>query len=221
LLEEAGDKQGDLLKNANAACDGLLALVSAVEAPTARAVLGYVAETGLFTIPDALAPFAIADEAGNVGDISYDSDDQSGEQEDGDLERLLGGWRQALEAPFDQLEKYDRYVRGASQFDTHQGVKGREFPRVMVVVSDAEAGGFMFGYDKLFGAKEKSKTDFANQAAGKETTVDRTRRLFYVTCSRAQQSLAVVYYATDPALAHKALITQGWFESEEIVLFEQ
>jgi DNA helicase-2/ATP-dependent DNA helicase PcrA len=61
----------------------------------------------------------------------------------------------------------------------------------MVVVSDTEARGFMFAHDKLSWAKEKSKTDFENEAAGKETSIGRTRRLFYATCGRAEQSLAV------------------------------
>ncbi|MDB5047766.1 MAG: uvrD/REP helicase N-terminal domain protein [Fibrobacteres bacterium] len=215
-LEEAGDRQSNVLSKTNATCDGLLALVSAAEKPTARAVLGYVAETGLFTLPDVLAPFAAADEAALVGEAGEDADDETGEEEENDLKSELGGWRLALEAPFDQIEKYDRYVRGVSQFDTHQGVKGLEFPRVMVIVSDEEARGFMFAYDKLFGTKEKSKTDLENEAFGKETTVDRTRRLFYVTCSRAEESLAVVYYAANPALAREAMIRQGWFKPEEI-----
>ncbi|HEU0072459.1 MAG TPA: UvrD-helicase domain-containing protein [Dehalococcoidia bacterium] len=219
-LEEAGDKQADLLSRAKAACDGLLALVSADGKPSARAVLRYVAETRLFTIPDVLAPFAIADEVVREGDPSRGTDDEAGEEEEIDLKSELGGWRQALEAPFDQIEKYDRYVQGVSQFDTHQGVKGLEFPRVMVIVSDEEARGFMFAYDKLFGVKEKSKTDLQNEEAGKETTIDRTRRLFYVTCSRAEESLAVVYYAADPAFARDAMIRQGWFEPNETELFE-
>ncbi len=209
-LEEAGDRQAEILGKAKTACDGLLALVSGDEPPTARTVLRYVAETCLFAIPDVLAPFVAADEV-----AAKDGADE-GEEEEIDLKSELGGWRQALEAPFDQIEKYDRYVRGVSQFDTHQGVKGLEFPRVMVVISDEEARGFMFNYDKLFGAKDKSKTDIDNEAAGKETTVDRTRRLFYVTCSRAEQSLAVVYYSADPALAREAMIRQGWFEPDEI-----
>ena len=44
-LEEAGDKQSDILSKAKAACDGLLALVSADEKPSARAVLGYARGT--------------------------------------------------------------------------------------------------------------------------------------------------------------------------------
>jgi len=113
----------------------------------------------------------------------------------------------------------DSYVQGLSPFDTHQGVKGLEFPRVMVIVSDEEARGFMFAYDKLFGGKEKSKTDLENEAAGKETSVDRTRRLFYVTCSRAEEGLAVVYYAADPPAARAAFSRQGWFTTDEIEIF--
>jgi DNA helicase II / ATP-dependent DNA helicase PcrA len=210
-LEAAGEKQIEILGNVRAACEGLLVLVDAKDAPTARAVLRYVAETNLFTIPDVLAPFAMPDVTGADGDADEEEDEADEKSE-------LGGWRLALDAPFEQIAKYDRYVRGVSQFDTHQGVKGLEFPRVMVVVSDDEARGFMFAYDKLFGAKEKSKTDLDNEAAGKETTVDRTRRLFYVTCSRAERSLAIVYYAAQPAQARDAMIRQAWFDAEEIEL---
>jgi DNA helicase-2/ATP-dependent DNA helicase PcrA len=90
---------------------------------------------------------------------------------------------------------------------------------IMVVVSDVDARGFMFAYDKLFETKAKSKTDLDNEAAGKETTIDRTRRLFYVTCSRAEQSLAGVFYTADPTLARDAMIRQEWFELGEIELF--
>ncbi|MGX1099547.1 UvrD-helicase domain-containing protein [Amorphus sp. MBR-141] len=218
-LEAAGEKQVEILSKAKAACDGLLALVNAVEKPTARSVLRYVAEANLFTIPEVLVPFSAADAVVAEGEIDAagDADDR---EEEFDVKSELGGWRLALEAPFDQIERYDRYVRGVSQFDTHQGVKGLEFPRVMVVVSDDEARGFMFAYDKLFETKAKSKTDLENEAAGKETTIDRTRRLFYVTCSRAEQSLAVVYYTTEPTMARDAMIRQEWFEPGEIELIE-
>jgi DNA helicase II / ATP-dependent DNA helicase PcrA len=219
-LEDAGDNQADILGKVKAACSGLFALVSADEKPSARSVLRYVADTRLFIIPDVLAPYAAADDIALRDDAGGDADAEAGEEEEVDLESELGGWRQALEAPFDQIEKYDRYVRGVSQFDTHQGVKGLEFPRVMVVISDDEARGFMFAYDKLFGAKEKSKADLDNEAAGKETTIDRTRRLFYVTCSRVEESLAVVYYAADPAYARDGMIKQGWLWHDEIEIVE-
>lgn len=214
-LEAAGEKQLEILGKVRAACDGLLTLVNADEKPTARSVLQYVAEKNLFTIPEVLVPFSAADAVVAEGEI-----DAAEQDEEVDVKSELGGWRLALEAPLDQIERYDRYVRGVSQFDTHQGVKGLEFPRVMVVVSDDEARGFMFAYDKLFATKAKSKTDLENEVAGKETTIDRTRRLFYVTCSRAERSLAVVYYTAEPALARDAMIRQEWFEPGEIELID-
>lgn len=209
-LRDAGEAQLSLLDRAKAACAGLMALVDGQPPASLRDVLRYVAENGLFTVPDVLVPFAAADPE------PADEDATEKDEEEVDIKSEIAAWRQALEAPFDQIDKYDRYVRGDSQFDTHQGVKGLEFPRVMVVISDEEARGFLFNYDKLFGTKGKSKTDLENEAAGKETTIDRTRRLFYVTCSRAERSLAVVYYAENPTALRDAMLQQGWFAGDEV-----
>jgi DNA helicase-2/ATP-dependent DNA helicase PcrA len=152
----------------------------------------------------------------NTGQDEQVDGAEDGEAEGTDTE--LSAWSKALEAPLSQIERYDLYVRGQSQFGTHQGVKGLEFPRVLVVINDDEARGFLFAYDKFFGTKEKSKTDIENEAAGRETGSDRTRRLFYVTCSRAEKSLAVVYYSPDPALSRDAIVQYGWFEQDEVEL---
>lgn len=45
--------------------------------------------------------------------------------------------RNALSVPFCELEKYSSYVTDNTRFATHQGVKGLEFPRVMVIMDDA------------------------------------------------------------------------------------
>lgn len=209
-LSDAGEAQQGLLDRAKGACVGLLALVDGQPSASLRDVLRYVAEHRLFTVPEVLLPFAAADPV----------DENDADEEEVDSKSEIAAWRQALEAPFGQIDKYDRYVRGVSQFDTHQGVKGLEFPRVMVVISDEEARGFLFNYDKLFGAKGKSKTDLDNEAAGKETTLERTRRLFYVTCSRAERSLAVVYYSENPAASRDALLQQGWFAEDEIEIVD-
>ena len=118
--------------------------------------------------------------------------------------------------PFAQIEPYAAYVSGEAQFGTHQGVKGLEFPRVMVIIDDSEARGFLFSYDKLFGTKEKTKTDLEHEREGKETGIDRTRRLFYVTCSRTQESLAIVAYSNDPEKVRTHVLSEGWFENGEV-----
>lgn len=61
----------------------------------------------------------------------------------------------------------------------------------MVILDDEEALGFLFSYKKLFGAKEPTTTDKQNE--WKETSIDRTRRLFYVTCSRAEKKFMNMY----------------------------
>jgi DNA helicase-2/ATP-dependent DNA helicase PcrA len=64
----------------------------------------------------------------------------------------------------------------------------------MVIMDDAEAKGFMFSYEKLFGAKDITSTDKKNEQEGRDTSIKRTSRLFYVACTRAEESLAVVAY---------------------------
>lgn len=123
----------------------------------------------------------------------------------------------ALEAPFSEIERYWEYINGNASFDTHQGVKGLEFDRVMVIIDEKSSHGTMFNYEKLFGIMPKSPTDLKNESEGKETTLDRTRRLLYVTCSRAIDSLAIVFYTDCIETTASALSQTGWFNENEII----
>ncbi len=217
-LEMAGEKQLELIRRAKIATETLHAMFKDGNVPTLLDVLSNVAESGLFTIPDALTPFAgLPDE--KPADEAKKRDDQ-GEEEGEDAKSELVVWRRALGTSFTEIEKYDRYVRGVSKFDTHQGVKGLEFPRVMVVISDEEARGFLFNFEKLFGVKEKTKADHDNEVDGRETSIDRTRRLFYVTCSRAEESLAIVYYSSRPDVVKRHVVHRGWFDEREVELVD-
>ena len=69
----------------------------------------------------------------------------------------------------------------------------------------------LFSYDKLFWVKELTKTDKMHIEAGKESSVDRTQRLFYVTCTRAKESLAIVMYTSDSEKIRNQAISKGWF----------
>ena len=75
----------------------------------------------------------------------------------------------------------------------------------------------MFNYEKLFGITPKSQTDLKNESEGKETILDRTRRLLYVTCSRAIDSLAIVFYTDSIETTASALFKTGWFNENEIM----
>jgi len=132
--------------------------------------------------------------------------------------RRRRGWCALFAAPWSELERYRCYLAGNSVLATHQVVKGSEFTHVMVVMDDKQSGGFLFSYDKLFGATELGKSDLENIEASKETTIDRSLRLLYVTCSRARETLALVLWAENPAEAlNFARNKSDWFTAEEIV----
>jgi DNA helicase-2/ATP-dependent DNA helicase PcrA len=205
-LKRAPDP-GILLREAQAAVAALLKLWDAGE-PTCGQVLDSIAESGLFDIPDVLKP---------VVEMRSSSATPKPEDEAADpvTEKVMA-LQGFLEAPFGQVSLYNRYVSGLASFDTHQGVKGLEFERVMVIMDDAEARGFMFGYNKLFGIEDVSANDIKNANEGRETGVDRTRRLLYVTCSRAEKSLSLVVYTDNPQAAKAHVLAQGWFKETEI-----
>lgn len=130
-------------------------------------------------------------------------------------------WAKILECHTTELKRYVNYIQGKSEFDTHQGVKGLEFARVMVVINDAEAGGRFFSYEKLFGAQDPSATDLKNRKEGKETSIDRTRRLLYVTCTRAIDSLAIVAYSSNPISVREQALENRWFAETEIEMISE
>lgn len=135
-------------------------------------------------------------------------------------EEDLQAWVMVMDLPINMVRGYDDYVNQRTRFDTHQGVKGLEFDRVMVIIDDSEAKGFMFSYDKLFGVKELTETDKKHIEAREESSVDRTQRLFYVTCTRAKESLAIVMYTSDSEKVKNQAISKGWFSEQEIVLLQ-
>lgn len=224
-LSAAGSNQLIQLQNTKAAVAELEKLWDNDAHPSFQQVLDTLAATNLFAIPEALAIFvsqadvnATREKPAEGNEVDDEGDEEEDEPSEVNIE--LERWRRFLSTPFDQIKAYAEYVAGTSPFGTHQGVKGLEFPRVKVVVSDEEARGFLFSYEKLFGAKAKSAADIRNEAAGDETTIDRTRRLFYVTCSRAMESLAIVAYSEQPDAVQARVVAEGWFTAEEVEVFK-
>lgn len=129
-------------------------------------------------------------------------------------------WRNAIAASYQQLTNYIKYIDDELKFSTHQSVKGLEYPRVLAILNDSESGGFMFKYEKMLEATPLSTTDEKNILEGKETVLDRTRRLFYVICSRAKESLAIVVYSENPQAVKDYVVSENWFTEEEVILLQ-
>lgn len=190
----------------NVKVQNLLALWSNDKPPSLMDILKEIKSSGLFHLPNVLK-LVLA----RVN--SEPSKDESNTEND---DEILLAWENALESSFDEIIKYNEYISDESAFGTHQGVKGLEYDRVMVVIDDEESKGFMFSYDKLFGIKPLTSTDEKNLKDGKETGVDRTTRLFYVACSRAKESLAIVAYTDNPESLKSNVVNYGWFTNEEV-----
>jgi DNA helicase II / ATP-dependent DNA helicase PcrA len=140
-----------------------------------------------------------------------------GEDDGEETSREIAAMDAFLACPAEQFRGYGRYVQQQSPFSTQQGIKGTEFERVLVVLDDDEGTHAQFSYDKYFGVKEPSKRDIENVRDGKETAVERTRRLFYVCCTRALTDLVVVYFSTDPVMAERQVRAAGIFPEHAVL----
>lgn len=192
------NNQVELLRKAEEAVELLMKLWNDGKVPTCLEVLKSIRDTGLFKVGNRV------DEV--LADYSQDENEK------------ITALRTALSAPFYELERYALYVSDNTRFATHQGVKGLEFPRVMVILDDAQARGFLFSYEKLFGVKAQSDTDEKNAHDGKDTSITRTARLFYVACTRAKKSLAIVAYTENEKLVRDTALANGWFLENEIYI---
>lgn len=207
----------DPLLPIRAGMDALLALNPEHSATTFLTVLKCVAKHRLFEIPAALRPFVVDDTAAAEAEPVTDDDGSEGEEESAEASPAsLEAWRAFLETPYNQSIPFAEYVSDRGPFGTHQGVKGLEFERVLVILDDSDARGFLFSYDKLFEAKPLSDMDRKHLADATDGGITRTRRLLYVTCTRAEKSLALVAYTEDPDALIAAALRNQWFASEEI-----
>jgi DNA helicase-2/ATP-dependent DNA helicase PcrA len=209
IIENSKD-QLKHLSNINGYVTKLLALWDGENDPSLKDILHVIYETKLFPLPSMFKVISSRTKDEQSTFENLDTEDEEPNDE------AIEAWDLALEAKFSEVSKYNEYLNEGSKFATHQGVKGLEFPRVVVIIDDEEAKGFMFSYDKLFGTKDPSATDIKNEAEGNETGIDRTRRLFYVACSRAEESLAIIAYSDNPNLVKTNAMTYGWFADSEI-----
>lgn len=205
-LEAAGNHQFELLESVGVATQSLCELLKDND-PLVEEVAQILLSTGLLALPDRLVEAMLL---GATADPVPETPDRRA------LE--IHAYRVVLGRRYSEMAAFAGYANGLSPYGTHQGVKGLEFPRVMVILNDEEAGGFLFSYEKLLGVTPASETDMKNESAGKDTSLSRTRRLLYVTCSRAEESLAIVVYSAQPEIAKDKVIKAGWLKAEEIIL---
>ncbi len=125
-----------------------------------------------------------------------------------------------LQCDASELWGYRKYIEKLSPFATQQGIKGAEFDKVLVVIDDQEGRTNTFSYGKYFDVIPLSDTDREHIKAGRDSVIGRTRRLFYVCCSRALSDLAVVIFAEDTAQMRDAISAKAFFDPNCIHVIE-
>lgn len=208
-----GANVAQLLKEMRAASTTLTDLMAEGSGASVRDVLTFVQGANLLALDprfqshlEGKAPTAL--EPGEDGAPAEDGEEVSKE---------VASMDAFLRCPAEQLRSFRAYTSDLSPFSTQQGIKGAEFPRVLVVLDDEEGSGHtQFSYEKYFGIKPPSAGDLSNLADGKETAVHRTRRLFYVCCTRALTDLIVVMFSPDAAAAEERIRASGIFPPDAI-----
>ncbi len=170
---------------------------------TIREVLGFVRDRNLMELDERFIDYL---------------DDSNGSVEDSDQNAESGSVNAFLDCTADELTGYRTYIEDESPFATQQGIKGAEFDRVLVILDDEEGKYNLFSYGKYFGITTLSDKDKLNIASGLDSVIDRTRRLFYVCCSRAVKDLAVILFVPDIAAACGALERKAFFPTEHTYL---
>ncbi|MFR7462863.1 MAG: AAA family ATPase [Clostridia bacterium] len=192
-----GENISDVMNCIRNATNELYELFEKAENPLLIDILRKVNDNNLFELPERLKS------------VLNDEDED-------DIIKL----KEAFKQPVSEIIAYKNYITGETGFGTHQGIKGLEFPRVMVILDDKSSKGFLFSYEKLFGVKEKSAADIKNEREQKDTSITRTNRLFYVACTRAMDSLAVLVYTENAQKVKKYALDNNWFKEEEIEIIK-
>ena len=95
-----------------------------------------------------------------------------------------------------QVQSYFLYYNKFSPFSTQHGVKGAEFDNVLVVMDNGKWNNYNFKY-------------YFENTSTKEKIIQRTEKIFYVTCSRAKDNLIVYYPSPSEAIISQAQILFG------------
>lgn len=99
-----------------------------------------------------------------------------------------------------ELGPYCDFILENTAFSTQHGVKGEEYPDVLVVFDDIEAAWRHYSFSKLLAPKT-----FGDPTEGQ---LRRSKRLAYVCFSRAMENLRVLLYTSNPGAVKKELLEQ-------------
>ncbi|MBX8469504.1 UvrD-helicase domain-containing protein [Pseudomonas sp. RIT778] len=98
----------------------------------------------------------------------------------------------------EMVARYADYLNNNSAYSTQHGVKGEEYPKVLVVYDDVEAAWNQYSFSKTLTPLTAGEPSDRQRAL--------TQKLAYVSFSRAKEDLRVVLFTADPERARVELI---------------
>jgi DNA helicase-2/ATP-dependent DNA helicase PcrA len=109
-----------------------------------------------------------------------------------------------------ELQSFCDFILGQTVYSTQHGVKGEQYPNVMVVFDDLEAAWNQYSFTKLL----------TPQTAGEPTEGqrERGRKLAYVCFSRARENLRILLFTPDTTAARQELIEMLHLRPEQITI---
>lgn len=114
-------------------------------------------------------------------------------------------WR-VKDIPFQEFQNLYLYLEGYTPFSTQHKIKGLEFENVLIVLHNGGWKNYNFEY--LFDAKIESTLN-PSQKKSYLKILQRTKKLFYVCCTRAKDNLIVYYPSPSPNVLEGAITIFG------------
>ena len=112
-------------------------------------------------------------------------------------------FKRVSEVNYDEFIHLYNYLEGFSPLSTQHKIKGSEFNNVLIILDNGKWNDYNFEY--LFNP---------NHLKCNKNVLDRTRKLFYVCCTRAMENLVV--YCENPS--RDMIDTAGeWFGKDNCI----
>lgn len=111
-----------------------------------------------------------------------------------------------------EVAAYASFVGKNTAYSTQHGVKGEEYPKVLVVYDDVEAAWNNYNFGKIL------TPSVAGMPTDKQLV--RGRKLAYVSFSRALEDLRVLLFTPDPLAARNELIANNLLTADQIEIVD-
>lgn len=108
-----------------------------------------------------------------------------------------------------ELPNFYKFISNMTAYSTQHGVKGDEFPKVLVVFDDTEANWNQYSFSKLFTPKTSGKEPTEGQRT-------KSYNLAYVCFSRAAKDLKIILFTDDPESAKREISSNKLLSSASI-----